>query len=440
MGLNYDLFIYLAWAISGVNLVLLFTLSLYYIFFWSLSGKKIQPVPHSDKLTKFAVLIAARNESKVIPNILKALQEQTYNKDYYDVWIIVESEDDLSIPIVKEYGYKYFVRDRLDNSRRTKGFALQECTDYFVRENINYDAYMIFDADNVLAPNFLEVMNDLRQTGVQVGIGYRNFTNANENWLTVGSAIMFDYMNQITSRGRTALFHKATLMGTGYFVDCSVIKDAGGWIFTGMTEDIQLTTYCYYNDIYMRYYPLVFFYDEQSSNYKDVHRQHSRWLYGYFQRRKFIKKAGIKRDYHTKEMQRFMKFEFNFGLFPFVIFNVVSIILGILAIVFGILVSIYYPTSYYISMMFSILGYEILIIYLVFMIPAILVIVRDNCNLKLTKKNCVVGILTYIIYFGDFVLAALDIFFHPNKGKTWSEIEHQGKISNEDAKKVSNNE
>ena len=440
MNLTYELAIYLGWAISSVNLVFLFTLSIYYLCFWSMSGKPIDPVPHSDNKTKFAILIAARNESNVIGNIFKSLKEQTYDKDYFDVWAIVESEEDPTCQIALEYGYHYFVRDRLTPDRKTKGFALQECIDFFNRENLKYDAYMIFDADNVVAPNYIEVMNDLRQTGVKVGLGYRNFTNANQNWLTVGGAVLFDYMNQITSRGRSYLFHKATLMGTGYYVDSDIIEEAGGWIFTGMTEDIQLTTYCYQNDIYMRYYPLVFFYDEQASDYKNVHTQHLRWLYGYFQRRKFLKKAGVKRDYHTKSLQNFMKFEFQFGIIPFVIFNVISIILLIACLALASHAVIKGKPVYYYGMIFGLAAWQVFIIYLTFAIPAFLVIFRDNKNLKLTKWNCFVGVTTYIFYFSDFVFAFFDGLFHPSKRTTWSKIEHKGEVTNEDAIKSINNE
>ena len=432
--MTYDLLIYFGWAISSVNLVFLFALSIYYLCFWSMSGKDIVPVPHSDKKTKFAILIAARNESRVIGNIFKSLKEQTYDNDYFDVWAIVESEDDPTCQIALDNGYHYFVRDRMAPDRKTKGFALQECIDYFKRENISYDAYMIFDADNVVAPNYVETMNDLRQTGVKVGLGYRNFTNANQNWLTVGGAVLFDYMNQITSRGRTYLFHKATLMGTGYFVDSDLIDEAGGWIFTGMTEDIQLTSFCYYNDVYMRYYPLVFFYDEMAPDYKSVHLQHLRWLYGYFQRRKFLKGAGVKRDYHTKNLQSFMKFEFQFGIIPFVIFNVISILLLIAAIVMGSIGVVRGETPYHYGMLFGLAAWQLFIVYFVFGVPAFLVVFRDNKNLKLTKWNCFVAVTTYIVYCGDFVLAFFDGLSHPSKRTTWSKIEHKGEVTNEDAK------
>ena len=421
-------------AITAVMIAFVLIMSIYYLIFWSVSAKKVIPVPHSDKLTKFAVLIAARNESEVIGHILDSLKKQTYPRDSYEVYVIVEKESDPTVEIVKSYGYQIFVRDRLMDGRRTKGFALQECIDYLWANNIEYDSYMIFDADNILEDRYLEVMNDLRQTGVKVGVGFRNFTNANTNWLTVGSSVMFAYMNDVTSRGRSILFHKATLMGTGYYVDVDIIKDAGGWIFTGMTEDIQLTSYCYYHDVYMRYYPLVCFYDEQSADYKTVHMQHLRWLAGYFERRKFLKKAGIQYDYHTKGMQSFMNFEFQWGLIPFIIFNVVITLSAIIDLVFGSL-AVFYSGSYEIAYLFSLAGVQFLLVYTSFALPAFITILRANDRMDLTRKNKIIGVLTYMFFFYEFVLAFIDGFLHPKKKTTWSKVKHTGEVTNSQIKK-----
>ena len=431
MNINFDLVFYFLVAASGVSIVFILFTSIYYLIFWSVSAKATPEVPHSNKKTNFAVLIAARNESNVISHLLDSLLIQTYPRKHYEVYVIVESEDDPTVEIVKNKGFQYFVRDRLTEDRHTKGFALQECIDYLWRNNIDYDSYMIFDADNVVDPNYLEVMNDLRQTGVQVGIGYRNFTNANTNWLTVNNAIMFSYMNQITSKGRSVLFHKATLMGTGYYVDVDIIKDAGGWIFTGMTEDIQLTTYCYYHDIYMSYYPLVCFYDEQSPDKKTVHNQQVRWLSGYFQSRRFLKKEGVQRDYHTKSLQKFMTYEFRAGIMPFIIFNIASFLIAIVSIVFGILSAIY-GQDYQTGIIFAVAGFQLSVLYMSFVVPAMLAVIRNREYLKLTPKNTVLGLLTYMIFFYGFVSAFIDLSLHPKKRVTWTRIEHTGEINNKD--------
>lgn len=435
--IHYDWFTYIIWAMSAVALVFLFIVSFYYLGMWSISGKKIQEVPHSDKRSKFAVLIAARDESKVISGILTSMKEQTYDHKYFDVWVIVEREDDPTIEIAKSFGFNYFVRDELTEHRRTKGFALQECIRHFDKEDIEYDAYMIFDADNIVDKDFIEKMNDLRQTGVRVGGGYRNFTNANHNWLTANSAIMFTYMNQVTGQGRSILFHKFTLMGTGYYVDSSIIKDAGGWIFTGMTEDIQLSTYCYYHDVYMRYYPVVNFYDEQAPDFKTVHNQHLRWLSGYFESRKFLKTSGIKYDYHTKSMQKFMIADFLYGLFPFVAFNVFCVFMAIIDLVLGILCAYQSPTPYLLGMIFGNMAYQIFILLVIFAVPAAIVIYRENKVLKLGPGLCGICLLTYGLFFYDFGLAFVDAMLHPKKKTNWKRVDHSGEITNDSAKKAS---
>ena len=433
MHLDYDLILYLLVAASAVSIVLLMFTSIYYLIFWSVSARKLPDIPHNEKFTKFAILIAARNESKVIENILVSLEKQTYPREHFEAYVIVENENDPTVEIVKKHGFQYFVRDRLGAGRRTKGFALQECIDYLWRENINYDAYMIFDADNILDPNYIEVMNDVRGLGVQVGIGYRNFTNADTNWVAANSAVMFSYMNQITSYGRSIIFHKATLMGTGYYVDDSIIREIGEWIFTGMTEDIQLTTYCYYHDIYMMYYPAVCFYDEQATDMKTVHNQHVRWIAGYIEPRKFMKKAGVKKDYHPSRLQRLMTDEFSIGIIPFVVFNVVSFFIIIASIVFSILSGIY-GVPYQTGIIAATGFFQASVLFMCFVIAVTLSIIRNRRYLKLSPKNQIKVIFTYIFYFYDFVLCFFDIFFHPSKRKEWVRIDHTGDINNKDIK------
>ena len=435
MFINYEVLIDIMTILTSVMIVFVLFMSIYYLIFWSISARKIKPVPHSDKFTEFAILIAARNESKVIAHILDSLKKQTYPREHFEVYVIVEKDNDPTIQIVEEYGFKSFVRDRLMDGRRTKGFALQECIDYLWKNELNYDAYMIFDADNILDPDYIEKMNDLRQTGVRVGLGYRNFTNANTNWLTVGSSIMFTYMNEVTGKGRSLLFHKTTLMGTGYYVDDRIIRDVGGWIFTGMTEDIQLTSYCYYHDIYMAYYPLICFYDEQSPDFKTVHTQHVRWLFGYFERRNFLKVAGVQHDYHPKQMQSFMNFEFSCGLIPFVIFNVVMTLSGIVDLVFAIIATVTRAGAYNITFLYALAAFQLLLVYMSFVIPALIMVIRDDGKLNLTKKNKFIGVLTYIFFFYDFALAFIDGILHPRKTKSWAKVKHTGEVTNTNIKK-----
>ena len=181
----------------------------------------------------------------------------------------------------------------------------------------------------------------------------------------------------------------------------------------------------------MMYYPAVCFYDEQASDMKTVHNQHVRWLSGYLEPRGFMKKVGVQKDYHPSRLQRMMTDEFRIGIIPFVIFNVVSFLIIAASIVFGVLSAIY-GVAYQTGIIFAVTGFQASVLYMSFVIPAMLAIIRNRKYLKLSVKNQIIVILTYMIYFYDFVSAFFDLLTHPKKRKDWVRIDHTGDINNKD--------
>lgn len=417
---------------------LMLGLSWFYVAGFFLSMKRIKKAPHSDKYTKFAILIPARNESGVVGNIMMALANQTYPKEYFDVYFITEKEDDPTNEIALKHGFKVFVRDELTPQRRTKGFALQECIRYFKNNNLNYDAYMIFDADNVMDLDYLEKMNDLRQTGVEVGVGYRNFTNINTNWLTSGSAILFTYMNSFTSKNRTLLFKKALITGTGYYVNADIIDEAGGWIFTGMTEDTEFTTYCEYHNINMCYYPIINFYDEQSPSLRTNHHQHIRWVWGFLIKRKRFIKGGKMHHATSKALNRASIFEYRTSIIPFATSCVLDILILIGAVILYVFSLKYSPESS-MTLLANLIAYAAFI-YFIFVVAAIATIAHNFNRLKMKWWMIILTVVTYPFYFLDLLIAFVHGLFVPKTRRTWAPIKHSGKIKDKRAKKVSKDE
>ena len=428
MMINYLLAEQIVNGIAYGLFILMVVMSFYYIASFFISGKKVKPVPHSNKKTKFAVIVPARNESKVIMNTFSSFITQTYDRKYYDVWVIVESEKDPTCKLTKKFGYQIFVRKDLHN-KHTKGYAIQELYNYFREIDLKYDAYMIIDAGDILSAPYIETMNDLRQSGVQVGLGYRNYTNASQNWMTSTSAVFFSYMMSFTARMRTNLFQKTTLAGTGLFVDAQIVEDAGGWIWTGMTEDTQLTAWCYYHDVKMRYYPLVEFFDEQCSTLKASHKQKIRWIWGYFESRKFLKEPRNV-DYHTLSKGRrfWAHFEYRVPIFPFAIFSVVNFLLFFISLALTIASTI--ENAGYTAEFWSTTVSQFAILWGTYILIALLVIIKDNRHLKFKFPRIIVTLLTYILFFVDIIFAFLDGLFHKKKRKTWDAIDHTGEVNN----------
>ena len=62
------------------------------------------------KNPKIAILIPAKNESKVIESLLVSIESQTTKVENQNVFVIVENSQDKTIEIVKKHQMSYFIR------------------------------------------------------------------------------------------------------------------------------------------------------------------------------------------------------------------------------------------------------------------------------------------------------------------------------------------
>lgn len=431
----YDQFLtYLNYSLLVIDGFLLLFFSWFYIYCLINSFKKNKKFEPKENVTKFAVLVAARDESAVVSNLLKSLKNQKYPKNLFDVYVIVESKKDKSVNITYKYGYKVIIREEIEG-KRTKGYALDDAYKYLERHKLSYDAYLIFDADNIVSPDYLSAMNTLKQNGYDIGMGYRNFTNLSKNWLTITSGILFSFMDIFSTNGKSKLFHKVQLTGTGYFVDSKIVKDAGGWIWNGMTEDVELTYYAHKNNIKMKYYPFCEYFDEQAGDFETMHNQHIRWIWGYISDKK-EKFKEYKFDYDPDEdlRNKIARIENNISVYPFVIFVILEVLTSFIDLLIGIYCSIWVPSIAPYAFIYG--AYHILIVYFTFVFIAIFTISLDRKHLKLGFKNSLKGIFMFPFFFLDFLLAFLDGLFHQNKRNNWLKTKHSGEVLNKEANNI----
>lgn len=420
----------------GIALGILFLMLWYYVLYFIIACIKVKKINNIEPKTKFAILVPARNESNVISHILESFLNLQYPRDLFEVFVIIESEDDPTNKIVQDYGFKVIVRPTLEG-RRTKGFALDDAYQYIKSNNLDFDAFMVFDADNIVSKDYLIHMNNVYQSGYQVGVGYRSFTNSSTNWITATSATLFSFMNQFTSRGRSMLFKKATLTGTGYFISREIVDGIGYWYWTGMTEDVELTAYCFYHNIKMHYYPHAVYYDEEPTDFKTMHNQHTRWVWGYFaNKKKFKNEIGEYFPVKNKVVRNLSIIEYNVSIYPFAVFSILLFIASVVSLIFGFLALGFNQEN--VEYLFAHAAFYFAALWLVFMFVAAFTLAIDNNNLKFKARLCVATVLTYIIFFGDFLFGFLDGFFHKSKRSTWKRIKHEGKITDKEAKGARN--
>ena len=145
-----------------------------------------------------------------------------------------------------------------------------------------YDAFFVMDADNIIAPNYVEIMNDAFDAGYLVCTSYRNSKNFDSSWISSAYALWFLREARFLNNARMMLGTSCAISGSGWMVSSAIIRGMHGWNFHTLTEDIQFSTFCNTHGIQIGYAPAEFF-DEQPVTFKASWTQRMRWTKGFYQ-------------------------------------------------------------------------------------------------------------------------------------------------------------
>lgn len=252
----------------------------YYYNVISIFGlKKVEEEEDHEPEKSFAIAIAAHNEEKVIGQILDNLKELEYPKELYDVFVICDNCDDNTAKIVREKNT--MALERFDDTQRGKGYALKWFFNLLFKMERQYDAVVIFDADNLVTKNFLTKMNNNLVSGKEVIQGYLDSKNPDDSWITISYALAYWITNRVFQLARKRLKLNAALGGTGFCMSTSVLKRFG-WNAMSLTEDLEFTMICTLNDIPVVWEHNAKIYDEKPVTMKASFKQRIRWLQGHW--------------------------------------------------------------------------------------------------------------------------------------------------------------
>ena len=135
---------------------IIFIITLIYSLYFAITGiigiiKKAKPLSHEVKKENyFAILIPARNEEVVIGNLIDSLKSQNYSQDKYQIYVIPNNCTDNTAKVASCHGATII---ECNQNVKTKGDVLKVAFDK-LEKNKEIDAYIIFDADNVVHPDF----------------------------------------------------------------------------------------------------------------------------------------------------------------------------------------------------------------------------------------------------------------------------------------------
>ena len=287
-----------------------------------------------DKNHKFMAILPAHNEEAVIGNLIESLKNQDYPKELLDIYVIADNCTDNTVKIAKEAGAIVLERHEEDPAKQTKGAALQWFLKQKIEENADYDAFFVFDADNIVDVNFTKAMNKKLCQGEEVVQGYRDIKNPADSWVSAGYAIFYWTMHRFYHLARYNLGLSALLNGTGFMVKFDVIKPTG-WNTKTLTEDIEFSLKTIIKGKKVGWAVDAIVYDEQPVGFKQSWSQRSRWTVGHIQcLSEYTKPLAVA----VKEHKTVMNFDgllYMIGSIPMFILTGVLVIINLVMYILG---------------------------------------------------------------------------------------------------------
>ena len=262
---------------------IMFFVTLIYGTYFTLSGyigimkKSKANIKKAEKFNHFAILVPARNEAKVISNLIESLKSQNYPKDKYDIYVIPNNCTDDTEGVAKKAGAKTI---KCTVPTKTKGDVLKFVFEKFSgKKGANIDAYIIFDADNLVHPDFISHMNDALESGYNVAQGFRDAKNPSDNWISGSYALFYLLQNIFFNKARMSLNVAASINGTGFMISKALVEKHGFETYT-LTEDVEYSGQCALRGEKIAFVEEAVTYDEYPVSFRQSWTQRRRWSAG----------------------------------------------------------------------------------------------------------------------------------------------------------------
>lgn len=224
---------------------------------------------------RVAILVPAYKEDGIIEATALNLLQVTYPADLFDVYIIADSFQPLTLQSLRKLPV-HVLEVQFDKSTKTK--ALNEA---FARITEQYDIALICDADNMLAPDCLQLISSAFDQGAQAVQARRVAKNMNSPFAIL-DACSEAINNNIFRKGTYAIGLSSAVIGSGMAFSFGLLKeillsiDAVG----GFDKVLQLNIV--QRGIRIHYLENALVFDEKVGSKQAFQQQRKRWVSSQF--------------------------------------------------------------------------------------------------------------------------------------------------------------
>ena len=325
--------------IFNLVILILFTGFYFYQFIYVLVGifKKDKEFLAA-KDHKYAVVIAARNESAVISQLIKSIKKQKYPSSLVDIYVVADNCTDNTADVAREAGATVF--ERFNRQYVGKGYALDYAFKIIMNSFSTYEGYFVFDADNLLDENYIAEMNKVFDNGYKVVTSYRNSKNYDTNWLSAGYSLWFLREAKYLNNSRMILNTGCAISGTGFMVSDEIIRKNNGWKHHLLTEDIEFSVDNAIQGEKIGYCGKAVLYDEQPYLFSQSWNQRLRWAKGFYQ---VFAKYGMDLVKSIFTKRSFCCFDMFVTICPALFLSLLSVSVNIVFLIVGLININVYP-------------------------------------------------------------------------------------------------
>lgn len=263
-----------ALQMADAILFLLLAIPVVYLLIYSLASlrKYKNPYPPARKKHRFLVLfVVLRNGKEVIESVTHFLDTQSYPRDKYDIVIAATQLPEEDLVSLLQMPINIVVPDK---EYCTKIYAIQQVMERYSPQE--YDAITIFNSDNKVVPDALELFNNAYYSGCDAIQAHRMTENLTSS-VAVLSATSEEINNHLFRKAHTTLGFSSALIGSGMMFDFDmfhrIAPHLSGSDFTKAMEMELLK-----ENIYTEYMEEVVCYCKKTVDTSGYSKERQRWM------------------------------------------------------------------------------------------------------------------------------------------------------------------
>ena len=247
--------------------------------------RKERPAGPDDPTNRFAILVPAHNEEKLVGALCESLREIDYSAENTDIIVVADNCGDKTADICRAHSVTVLEREDSDNPG--KGQAIAWALKQLRLSDI--DAVLIVDADSQVSNNILLELNRLINRGERAIQCYNIVGNREDSWFTQLLFVARTINNLLYHEAKYRLGLSAYLTGNGICFRSDLLEEKH-WTAFSVGEDWEYYAQLVADGVSIAFAARAKVLHQESRSLNQATSQRLRWSSGRFS---IAKKLGM---------------------------------------------------------------------------------------------------------------------------------------------------